>query len=176
MSCFNFEELEEHVGHNIHCVYYGLENDPVNVSCECEDCNTVILDYDADTDEFESLVKHIGHNLKCDYRYIEDSLNEAVVLECLDCEEDILYFERQLPIVHIEDCDYMCEFCQTGFMLVNHDHENGAAPHFCPYCGEGSKWTALEPMSLHDSDEYSDSCPVCDCSDDEVCDCPCHEP
>lgn len=44
MSCNNYKELKEHIGHNIVCVGYGKEN----VAIECEDCNEVILDFDKD--------------------------------------------------------------------------------------------------------------------------------
>ena len=39
------EKLEPHVGHKVVCVGYG-DDDIVNVSIECEDCNTVLFDID----------------------------------------------------------------------------------------------------------------------------------
>ncbi len=40
MSCNNYKELKEHVGHEIVCVRYG---DPVeNVALECETCNKAL--------------------------------------------------------------------------------------------------------------------------------------
>jgi hypothetical protein len=43
----NFNELREHIGHDISCVCYGRDNEePVNVALECETCGCVLLDYD----------------------------------------------------------------------------------------------------------------------------------
>ena len=44
MSAYDFNELKAHIGHKIVCVSYG--DPPANVAVECEDCNTVLLDYD----------------------------------------------------------------------------------------------------------------------------------
>lgn len=38
-----YEELKSHVGHKMSCVHYA---DYQNIAVECEDCNTVLLDYD----------------------------------------------------------------------------------------------------------------------------------
>ena len=46
MSVSNFKELLAHVGHNIECVTYGNNDDIVNVSLECVDCDEVLLDFD----------------------------------------------------------------------------------------------------------------------------------
>lgn len=47
MSCNNYKELKEHLGHKIVCVGYGREGEePLNVAIECEDCHEVILDFD----------------------------------------------------------------------------------------------------------------------------------
>lgn len=48
MSVSNFKELLAHVGHNIECVTYGNDDDIVNVSLECVDCDEVLLDIDND--------------------------------------------------------------------------------------------------------------------------------
>ena len=40
------EKLEAHVGHKVVCVGYG-DDEIVNVSIECEDCNTVLFDINA---------------------------------------------------------------------------------------------------------------------------------
>lgn len=46
------EILRSHVGHRIAIVYYGAEREaPVNVSLECEDCSTVLEDYDLNNGE-----------------------------------------------------------------------------------------------------------------------------
>ena len=46
MSVSNFKELLAHVGHNIECVTNGNDDDIVNVSLECVDCDEVLLDFD----------------------------------------------------------------------------------------------------------------------------------
>lgn len=48
MAVHSFSDLMEHVGHKIKCVTYGKPGEPpVNVSLECETCNTVLVTYDA---------------------------------------------------------------------------------------------------------------------------------
>ena len=55
MSCNNFKELKNHLGHDIQCVGYGkaeitkngkLKRNLANVAIECFTCNEVILDFD----------------------------------------------------------------------------------------------------------------------------------
>lgn len=44
---FFYNHLREHIGHNVVCVCYGAEgSDPHNISIECEDCGTVLVDVD----------------------------------------------------------------------------------------------------------------------------------
>jgi len=43
MAASNFEDLMNHVGHDLECVTYG---DVDNVAVECIDCGCVIIDYD----------------------------------------------------------------------------------------------------------------------------------
>jgi len=40
-----YEQLGEHVWHNIECVAYGDPNDPTNVAIECIDCGCVLVDF-----------------------------------------------------------------------------------------------------------------------------------
>jgi hypothetical protein len=40
-----FEDLMQHVGHKVVIVTYGREGNPINVAIECEDCNTVLVDF-----------------------------------------------------------------------------------------------------------------------------------
>lgn len=49
------ERLEPHVGHKVVCIGYG-DDEIVNVSIECEDCNAVLFDIDAynEADEEEN--------------------------------------------------------------------------------------------------------------------------
>lgn len=44
------EKLKDHVGHAVVCVGYG-QDEIVNISVECEDCNEVLFDIDADEPE-----------------------------------------------------------------------------------------------------------------------------
>lgn len=46
------EKLAPHVGHSVTCVAYG-QDDVVNISIECEDCNEVLFDIDAPADNPE---------------------------------------------------------------------------------------------------------------------------
>lgn len=48
MNTAEFDELKRHVGHKIVCVSYGDENNPQNISIECEDCFEVLFDVDRD--------------------------------------------------------------------------------------------------------------------------------
>ncbi len=46
MSCNSYDELREHIGHDIVCVCYGVEGEaPDNVAIECRTCNEVLMDY-----------------------------------------------------------------------------------------------------------------------------------
>ena len=42
MGCWNYEDLENHIGHKLQCVRYGDEN----VAVECIDCQEIIMDYE----------------------------------------------------------------------------------------------------------------------------------
>ena len=42
MSCYNYETLEEHVGHDVQCVRYGEDN----VTVECHTCHVVIVTHE----------------------------------------------------------------------------------------------------------------------------------
>ena len=48
MGVYDYKPLKAHVGHKIVCLSYGDENDPVNVTIECEDCDEVLIDYNKD--------------------------------------------------------------------------------------------------------------------------------
>lgn len=52
------EKLKPHVGHNVVCVGYG-QDEIVNISIECEDCNEVLFDVDAPK----------GEDIPNDYKY-----------------------------------------------------------------------------------------------------------
>lgn len=47
MSVHSFEELISHETHEVNVVSYGPPGgEAVNVAIECEDCDTVLLDFD----------------------------------------------------------------------------------------------------------------------------------
>lgn len=46
MSVNSYDELINHMGHNIQCVSYGDWRNPDNVAVECHDCHVVIVDFD----------------------------------------------------------------------------------------------------------------------------------
>jgi hypothetical protein len=46
MSASCYEDLREHIGHDIVCIGYGDGHDFPNVSLECETCGCVLLDFD----------------------------------------------------------------------------------------------------------------------------------
>ncbi len=51
MSASTYEQLRNHVGHEIECVEYG---DGDNIAIECLDCCEVLIDFDAPVDaDFE---------------------------------------------------------------------------------------------------------------------------
>lgn len=62
MSVSSYQELRGHIGHRIVCTYYGEESDPVNIAVECEDCGSVIIDFDREgytKEEYEVNTDHI---------------------------------------------------------------------------------------------------------------------
>lgn len=74
------ETLAPHVGHNVVCVGYG-EDDIVNVSIECEDCNAVLFDIDAPAAPEEEEEEQVETTAEPDS--VEGESEEAV----LDYEE-----------------------------------------------------------------------------------------
>lgn len=49
MSVANYEELAEHVGHELEVVKYGDEN----IVIECLDCSEILVSFDINEDEDE---------------------------------------------------------------------------------------------------------------------------
>ena len=47
MENFKFNQLKNHLGHNIECVRYGNDN----ISIECTDCNEVLYSEEVDSNE-----------------------------------------------------------------------------------------------------------------------------
>lgn len=55
MAVNSFKELKTHIGHKVVCAGYALQDEQgnrqsewQNVAVECEDCSTVLFDYDKD--------------------------------------------------------------------------------------------------------------------------------
>jgi len=49
MAAYSFEDIKEHIGHEIECAgYYGDDNNPQNVAVECITCGMVLFDLDQD--------------------------------------------------------------------------------------------------------------------------------
>jgi len=46
MSSSNFEELSWHIGHDVEVVSYGKGGYIYNIAIECNDCGTVLLDFE----------------------------------------------------------------------------------------------------------------------------------
>ena len=46
MSAYDFKSLKAHVGHDIECVTYGIDN----VVLECVDCGEILLSFDDEED------------------------------------------------------------------------------------------------------------------------------
>jgi hypothetical protein len=50
MAVHDYEQLKQHVGHEIHVVHYGsdyeYEGDLANAAVECWTCHEVLLDFD----------------------------------------------------------------------------------------------------------------------------------
>jgi hypothetical protein len=44
MGAHSFDDLIEHVGHDLRCVTYG--SPVMNVAVECMDCHEVLVDFD----------------------------------------------------------------------------------------------------------------------------------
>jgi len=52
----DYKKLRKHIGHNLVCVGYALQDldtgepafPPQNVAIECEDCNEVLIDFEAE--------------------------------------------------------------------------------------------------------------------------------
>ena len=45
------EMLKPHLGHNINCVSYKVEGEPISISIECEDCDQTLYSLDRNLDE-----------------------------------------------------------------------------------------------------------------------------
>lgn len=100
------ETLERHLGHKLACVGYGSDDDIVNVSIECEDCNEVIFDIDIapDTDTEESDEETLS----------DEELMESVENEAND-EDDSPYSDNEEEIDDIEYSDEPEEYDEETY-------------------------------------------------------------
>ncbi len=55
MSSRNFEELSCHVGHDVEVVRYQQGGHIYNIAIECNDCGTVLLDFDNPKNAYQHL-------------------------------------------------------------------------------------------------------------------------
>ena len=53
MSCYDYETLKEHVGHDVQCVRYSEDN----VTVECYTCHVVIVTHELYPRKCEELTK-----------------------------------------------------------------------------------------------------------------------
>ena len=55
MSATNFEELSWHVGHDVEVVTYQRGGHVYNIAIECNDCGTVLVDFDNPKNAYQQL-------------------------------------------------------------------------------------------------------------------------
>lgn len=62
MAASTYQDLLPHVGHVIHCVTYG---DDDNVAVECGTCGVVLMSFDkTQTESFSALIKGLGDKIE----------------------------------------------------------------------------------------------------------------
>jgi len=64
MSASNFEELSWHVGHDVEVVKYERKGHVYNIAIECNDCGTVLMDFDNPKNAFQHLQKEMKLGLE----------------------------------------------------------------------------------------------------------------
>jgi len=64
MSASNFEELSWHVGHDVEVVKYERKGHVYNIAIECNDCGTVLMDFDNPKNAFQHLQKELKLHLE----------------------------------------------------------------------------------------------------------------
>ena len=55
MSASNFEELSWHVGHDVEVVTYQRGGHIYNIAIECNDCGTVLMDFNNPKNAYQHL-------------------------------------------------------------------------------------------------------------------------
>ena len=64
MSASNFEELSWHVGHDVEVVTYQRGGHVYNIAIECNDCGTVLMDFDNPKNGYQNLDKQMKLQLE----------------------------------------------------------------------------------------------------------------
>jgi len=77
MAAYTFDDMRNHIGHDIVCVRYGQGDECLNVAVECETCGVVLFDLNKG-DHYE---KFLGTD-----NPIKNSYPDGV---CPDCGYDI---------------------------------------------------------------------------------------
>lgn len=91
---YKYEELRQHIGHDVACVGYGMEgDDPLNVAIECEDCGVVLVDFDRpdasdEADEINRIWDARGDMLDVVYSHGDKIAYQAV----------IAFLEKHMPL------------------------------------------------------------------------------
>lgn len=98
MGVSGYDDLRNHIGHNVVVVCYGKKGKaPDNVAVECEDCNEVLFDFDKPTKSQEA-----GKCPKC---------GEALHYGMMEPDDDGIFYEVDCP-----KCKYSGhEFYNTVF-------------------------------------------------------------
>jgi len=64
MSATNFEELSWHVGHDVEVVTYQRGGHVYNIAIECNDCGTVLVDFDNPKNAYQQLQPELKLHLE----------------------------------------------------------------------------------------------------------------
>ena len=120
MAVNSYNELRQHIGHDIQCVCYGIAGqDPENIAVECQDCNEVLFEYDKPADKAairkqDLLVAPIKETRKCTGEQVMPRVNglpfrcscgcnvftkaNSVEMRCNSCRSRYAYTERRVKM------------------------------------------------------------------------------
>lgn len=123
MSVKNFEELRDHVGHDVEIVIYKSDTVDHNVAIECNDCNEIIM-------SFENKHKDLD-----EFRYRRDDVNVSFISEINDQRlRSEFYVEDVAILKHKDYPDLSLLVVATGDLNIRNDKEdivitNGELPY-----------------------------------------------